>query len=51
MLLNLSDKQLSKTHNLTTTVEKGFMFKDLNGNPMMIPKIEVKRWTPKTKGE
>ncbi len=51
MTLDLSDKQLSKTHNLTIKIEKGFMFKDLNGNPMMIPKIEVKHWKPKSKEE
>lgn len=47
MFIDLSDENLSETHNKKVTTEKGFMFHDLEGKPMMIETIEVTHWTPK----
>jgi len=47
IFLDFSDEILEKCCNKTETIEKGFMFHDLNGNPMMINEFKVIKWTPK----
>jgi hypothetical protein len=46
-ILDFSDENLSKTHEKHETLEKGFMFHDLNGKPMMMKDFKVIRWIPK----
>jgi hypothetical protein len=48
-VLDLSDENLTKTHNKEETVWKaGFWFHDLQGNPLWIENVPIITWKPKS---
>jgi hypothetical protein len=47
LFLDFSDENLEKHCDKVETIEKGFMFHDLYGNPMMINDFKVIKYTPK----
>ncbi len=47
MNIDMSEESLYKTHYKTIEVCEGFMFHDLQGNPMWIEKFPLIHWKPR----